>query len=653
MATPCAARQRGAIGLMAALTLGLAMAFMVLVIDSGRLYLEQRKLQRIADMAALEAAGQQAVCSGPGPQANDIARQAATRNGHAPGNPLATNCGYLRSAANSQRSFVVDAVRHEAIRVQASHTVATSIAAGIYTLAQGDGVPVNTTLTASAVAATPMPPQAMLSIRSTLATVNLDQAQFLRRFLEALGIHVDIDLAGWKGIATTDLSLLKYLDQLAVDLNVKLGDYQQLLATDATLTQLLQAAVTVLRQSGAAAQVITNLGKLVAGSQNSTLLQLGNILDIQNGTTQAGLDASVQLLQLLQGMILLAASDSAVNLDLHPSVLGLINGQIRLKVIEPMQISAIGDPRTDELRVHTAQVRAMISLELPLLNGIFGLAQAVLDLVSPLTNVLNNLLSLNLAATVQSVLCLLNAPCTVSDVVLVPGTLHLDIGLEVAQASSRTQPQPPSTYSCSPKGLNTLTQSAGAKIAIGRFDSPDAFFSQGTTAVKALPLIDIGSKVCTRFLILPPSCQARVPFVGGGIGVRVNSKVLGNGPVERPLVFASPGSEPPNIGLPPTFLAMKTANDNVVASLSETLMGIHLEAYKPTANNSGLGEILVILGGVLDGVKAILEPLIKNLLSPLLDPLVSVLLETLGIDLVNAEVGANLTCSSGRAQLVE
>ena len=44
------ARQRGAIGLMAALTLGLALLFMLLVVDSGRLYLEQRKLQRIADM---------------------------------------------------------------------------------------------------------------------------------------------------------------------------------------------------------------------------------------------------------------------------------------------------------------------------------------------------------------------------------------------------------------------------------------------------------------------------------------------------------------------------------------------------------------------------------------------------------------------------
>ncbi len=42
------ARQRGAIGLMAAVTFGLALLLMLLVVDSGRLYMEQRKLQRVA-----------------------------------------------------------------------------------------------------------------------------------------------------------------------------------------------------------------------------------------------------------------------------------------------------------------------------------------------------------------------------------------------------------------------------------------------------------------------------------------------------------------------------------------------------------------------------------------------------------------------------
>lgn len=650
MVRSSAARQRGAIGLMAVTTLAMALLFLLVAVDSGRLYLEQRKLQRIADMAALEAAGRYAVCTGNGPQATAIARNAATRNGHAPGNPLVASCGYLQTGAQSLRSFTNDNSRSEAIRVDVSNTVTTSFAAGIYTLAQGGGVPLTTTLHAHAVASKPLPPQAMLSIRTTLATVDSRQSVLLNALLSALGGSVQLDLAGWKGIAATDLKLLSYLDQLAVDLKLKVGDYQQLLKADATATQLLQAAVKVLQQSGAAADVVTNLGKIALGAGNSTLLHLGEILDIQNGTAQAGLDASIQLLQLVQGVIQLAASESAANVDLPISVLGLVNGRVRLKVIEPQQISSVGDPRTDELRVHTAQVRAMISLDLPLLSGIFGLVNAVLDLASPLTNVLNNLLSLNLASTLESVFCLLGVPCTVSDIVLVPDKLQLDIGLEVAEATTRLNPQAPDTFSCSPKRLTTRAQSSAAKLAVGRFDSPDAFFTSGTTAVKALPLIDIGTKRCTKLLILG-TCDPRAPFAGGGLGVRVDSKLLGSGPVEQPLVFQAPGSMPPNIGQPSAYMNMRTINDNVVGSLSDTLLGIQLQAYKPTSN-SGLGQLLVLADSVLGTVRGIIDPLIKGLLSPLIDPLLNVLLKVLGIDLVNAEVGANLSCSGGRAQLM-
>ncbi len=649
MVPSSAARQRGAIGLMAVVTLGLALLFMLVVIDSGRLYLEQRKLQRIADMAALEAAGQFAVCTGSGPQATAIARAAATRNGHAPGNPLTASCGYLQTGANSLRTFTSDNDRNEAIRVDVSNTVATSVAGGVYSLAQGSGVPLTTTLQAHAVASLPMPPQAMLSVRTTLATVDSRQSVLLNALLSALGGTVQLDLAGWQGIASTQLNLLGYLDQLAIDLDLKAGDCQQLLTADATATQLLQAAVKVLQQSGAAANVVTDLGKVALGASNSTLLQLGDLLDIQNGTAQAGLDGSIQLLQLVQGVIQLAVSESAATVDLPISVLGLVNGRVRLKVIEPQQISAVGDPRTDELRVHTAQVRAMISLDLPLLNSVFGLLNAVLDLVGPITNVLNNLLSLNLASTLQSVLCLVGVPCTVTDIVLVPDKLSLDIGLEVAEATTRLNPLSPDTFSCSPKRLTTQTQSSAAKLAVGRFESVDAFFTSGTTVVKALPLVDIGTKRCSQVLGIG-TCQARIPFAAGGLGLRVNSKVLGSGAVERPLLFQAPDSTPPNIGLTPAYQNMQAANNNVVGSLTDTLQGIQLEAYKPTASG-GLGEVLVIAGNVLSGVKGIVEPLIKNLLSPLLDPLVNVLLKVLGIDLVNAEVGANLSCSGGRAQL--
>ena len=90
-----ATRQRGAIGMMAALTLGMALVFVLLVVDSGRLYLEKRDLQRVADMAALEASTRGGDCAA-GATATVYANASANRNGFTfpgPDRNLQVACG--------------------------------------------------------------------------------------------------------------------------------------------------------------------------------------------------------------------------------------------------------------------------------------------------------------------------------------------------------------------------------------------------------------------------------------------------------------------------------------------------------------------------------------------------------------------------------
>ena len=129
-----AKRQRGAIGLAAVLTLAMALVFGLLAVDGGRLYMEQRKLQRVVDMAALEAAGQSATCNGIGPQAATLATVSATRNGFAVGvgRTLVTTCGSVSTGAASLRSFSANPAIAQAIQVAATNNVATSFAAGIH-----------------------------------------------------------------------------------------------------------------------------------------------------------------------------------------------------------------------------------------------------------------------------------------------------------------------------------------------------------------------------------------------------------------------------------------------------------------------------------------------------------------------------------------
>lgn len=111
--------QRGAIGLMAAGTLAVALVFMLLAVDSGRLYLEKRKLQSIADTSALEAASRGGLCT-PTTTANDYAKENAARNGFTvvagdSSRGLAVTCGTLASNASNIRVFTVDATDRKSV----------------------------------------------------------------------------------------------------------------------------------------------------------------------------------------------------------------------------------------------------------------------------------------------------------------------------------------------------------------------------------------------------------------------------------------------------------------------------------------------------------------------------------------------------------
>lgn len=643
-----AKRQRGAIGLAAVLTLAMALVFGLVAVDGGRLYMEQRKLQRVVDMAALEAAGQSATCNGVGPQAATLANVSASRNGFSVGNgrTLVTTCGSVTTGAASRRSFSANPAIAEAIKVDATNNVATSIASGIRSLVAGQAIPATTQLHAHAVAAAPLPPRAMLRLRSTLATVDSSKSALLNALVDPLGGRVSLNAVGWQGIANTDVKLLDFLDQLAIDVNVGAGRYDELLSKNLHATDLIRATATVLSRSGAAADVVTNLGRVVVGADNSTLIKLGDILDLQNGTSTAGLDATLKAIDLVQAAVMLAAKNSAAVVQIPLSLLGLVNGTIRVKVIEPEQLSAIGNPATDVIEVHTAQVRVLASLDLPVLGTIAGLANAVLNLATPLTNIINPLLGLNLQGTLQSVGCLILVPCKVSDIQLVPDAPpHLDIGLEVASATSRV-----TGYSCTPnKTLTAATQTAAARVAIGKFATPNDFFVTGNAAVQAIPLIDFGTNVCTKLTLLTLGCGTRVPFAGGGVGIKVNSSVVGS-PANSASQLWSGATAPPNLNQPAVYQSTPGAS-NAVTSLGATFSGIQLLAYQPQGGNP-LGQVVTAATSTLSNVVSILVPQITTLLGRITDPLINALLKVLGIDLMVTDVGANLDCSNNRAQLV-
>ncbi|WP_131696696.1 pilus assembly protein TadG-related protein [Pseudomonas sp. JAI120] len=662
-------RQRGAIGLMAALTLGLALVFLLLVVDSGRLYLEKRKLQGIADMAALEAVQRNGDClAASNNTATAYAGASAARNGYIipPANALDVRCGSLTTAASNLRVFSADATQRDAIQVIASRPVLTSAAGGVWSLFNGGAYSMTTLLTARAVAAPKiLPPQAQLTIKSTLVSVNAnDSAALNLLFGKLLGGNLALDVAGWQGLVDNNINLLSYLNQLAVNVGVQAGNYDELLAKNLKLTQLIDAAVTVLQAgSGTATVAASGLAKIstLVGDLDVTL---GNVLQLQTGAVAAGLNTTLNVFQLAEAFVQLANKKNGVVAEVPVTIPGVVNASVKLKVIEPPQLSAIGDPtyaknKTDvstRIYVRTAQVSLGLTMSLPLLNT--PAVNLVLNgLVSPLTDVLNNLLSLNLAGTVSSLLCAVGGtPCQTTDLRLLssatnPPVSSVDVILELGSAESYV-----TGFTCASDATKTLTTQTNASVVTIKIgQSPTLISSLGTSpplsTVPPLPVIDIGAVTCLKPLLGlgPTTCDYpnRKAFYGGGIGMLIDPDL---GPITA-AGSAYTYNQPPEIKQPSLYHSLSTAN--LVASLGQALQGrLKFQVYKPTGSNL-LGGLLVTPGTLLNGLNDKLGSIIGSVLSPIVDPLVNGVLSRLGINLNQVEVGANLSCKPhGQAGLV-
>lgn len=216
-------QQQGAIGLMAAVTLGVVLLFMLLVIDSGRLYLEQRKLQRVADMAVLEAVSRGGSCTSG--TAVTYVNESATRNDFTPGavQEITPTCGTLVTT-NSLRTFQASTTQSSAIRVIATTTVPTSVAGGLWSMFSKANFDLQTKLTASAVGSVGGAPLAQLTIRNKTLVLDDRKSKILSSlFGGLLGGSLNIDLLGSEGIVNTKINLLSYLDQLKLDLDPSVG----------------------------------------------------------------------------------------------------------------------------------------------------------------------------------------------------------------------------------------------------------------------------------------------------------------------------------------------------------------------------------------------------------------------------------------------
>jgi len=675
-------RQRGSVIVTTAIAMSL-MAICLIGTELGFLFFLKRELQKTADLAAL--AGAQSVsstsCTNAKAAALENANDATAGNMPKGLNALANSevvCGTWTSvgqATNPASRFTAATSNLNAVQVSISRTPTSLLAF----------FSADRTIVASAIAAQALP-QAQLSIRSTLLNVNTEASALNAVLGGLLGTSLDLSAAGWQALTNTNVNLLNYL----VALGATAGDYETVLNAPISVGRLIEVAATVLGP-GVTTDLAIALGKVTSAARISALpeIKLGELLNIATGTPSGALNTSIQVFQLIQGSIQLASKGHAATAGFAVPVPGVADVTAQVQVIEPPQVSAIGNPQllaavsgpTDPngIFVRTAQVRTLLSLQLGNQSAASAVLQntlsSVTNALSPIANFLQTVSTLNLGNIVGQLVSglIICAPCQSSKEVYaeVLSNAKIDVSLDAASGSAYVD-----AHSCTTdtnKSLVVQGSTSAANLRVGKISN--AFSSSQAVEVAPVSVVEIGYRETRYELCLIPllgalTCSnqtwktasgsfvsakaSSVRTVVAGLGLKLDTPVGGSSAV---LTYMAPAPESlPDIdaapyggaGADPSFKSITT--QSLVGSLSPSLAGITLSPYSSQAGGI-IGSLLVGTISLINSLLSTLQSTVTSLLAPLLDPSLNVLLDALGVNLAKTDVGARLSCSRG-AELV-
>lgn len=333
-------RQRGAISIMTALLLMTLLLVMALVLDGGRLYLEKRNLQKIADMAALSAAARMP----PGSCSDSSVRPdvflAAEKNGF-PGISADWN---LETTCSNRR-----------IEVIATHHAPTSLLLSAFLN--------RTTEIKASASAEHGEPIAAFSVGSQF--LSLKENSFLFKTIRSIGIDVSqLSILDSRGFANTTITLGGLLSNI-----LEIQEAEISLLTPSEVLSLIDAKVGALGVNeiiNASIELLEDntlhtplylFGSQIISNPVLNNLDLNLISQDEEGLIRLeiggrsigrpALSAAINLSDLIATSILSGFQGSSLNLNLDLLNLGQNNNLagVELKVIEPPTI-AIGPEKT-------------------------------------------------------------------------------------------------------------------------------------------------------------------------------------------------------------------------------------------------------------------------------------------------------------------
>jgi uncharacterized membrane protein len=312
--------ERGAILVMAVAGVAVMTIAASLSVDIGRLAVERRENQSIADLVALD------VIQNLG-DAQNVKTQSATRNGAGGRNVVATVTG------NSVK-VTVDSVVKWAFQVGQKNVHGEAVAS-IRDLAG-------------------------FSMGSSLATLSSPTA-LNSMFGGMIGGSVGLSLVSWQGIANTNMTLTALQTQL-VALGLGVGTFDQLMTTDITLVNLYKATANVLTSQGKVAEA-SALNTLSLTANSALHVKLGDLMNISSGDPGSAMTMAFNIFQFVTGNAEIANGSNAIAIsNLGVTIPNVLSTSASLTVIEP-PVFYFGPAG---YKVSTAQVQLSVTPKLNL-----------------------------------------------------------------------------------------------------------------------------------------------------------------------------------------------------------------------------------------------------------------------------------------------
>lgn len=341
-------RREGSIGPLVGLSLAVLCGCAGLGVDLGLVYLEKRRIQSAADLAALAA-----VRAIGNPAA---ASRALADNGYPAPEALSVTPGLYRAtrAVAPSRRFAPGGSPPNAVRVALSGHVRAGFSRAV-------GGPAHYTVSGQATAL--RADLAVFGIGSRLA--GLDGGIVNGLLSGLLGTRLSLSLTSYRALAGLDIDALAFLQAAALQANLKAATFNDVLDASLSLVELT-AAMRSAAGSAAGVQASGAFTALAAAlSGDGGRVHLGDLLTVgELGTlplATAGEPLLVNAFGLLTEAAVVANRTDQVALDLGAGVPGLLQARLTLRIGQGWQTSGSVAPGAT---LNTAQTRALLEVTL-------------------------------------------------------------------------------------------------------------------------------------------------------------------------------------------------------------------------------------------------------------------------------------------------